>query len=734
MPFRVTSGCFLTGAWALLLPSWAAAQTLVTVDFETPADYPLLKDKLNLYNTSLPSTQELERDAPLLGLLNVESMRLEQAWGYGQTLSNVVGGTKDDLTFDFSAPDRWQELITAQGVLMHWSYNYTPKALSGSAGDVPPEPGWSTCVERAWQHWRDRGEPVLLHEVWNEPDFPALGFFNGTKQDFFDLYTRTAKLLRQLDPDAKIAGPTTAFPFWLDEFVDLVRDQRLPLDALTFHQYTRLGDNDHIAQAASALSRYAELDTVEMVMDEYHPYNPWPNNGRQQTFEGATDLLYDALRFARRPELTSLNWAQFQEPGHHTDQFLGMVTVDGHPKATFNGLRLYGMLPVDSVAHSVSGAPLEVLASADEHRAGIVVLNRTDTEQPVSIDLAAPPFARGNARIYRIDAQHNSYLDGAGEHLTPSQTQSDQALADWSFAGPVPSMGTLAILFDDGSGFEPARSVVLGDIVRVNRYYPSRTTTAYADFDRRTWVARLGMVDEQQADKQVGVTVEALPAALRFSTRLSGSPQPVDRNTLLGVRLDFQVAGEYTKGVLFHGPYRGGPQLYSQERDGRVPFGTQRQPDSVVMVPDFAKFVVTLADHAPAGANGRVQLTYVMQNTGPGTRAVITTTAADGSEPGQGGSAGVAGAPTDAGGVAGASTAGTGAAGASAGGASPGGAPNGGAPLSAASVTPSASSCACRLGRAEHAGQSVAWVGLAWLFGARRRLTSRRSGAASSGS
>src|SRR5690242_18720009 len=195
-----------------LLSSPARGQTTVSVNFSERADYPLLKDKINLYNTSLPSTEELERDAPLLGLLNLEAMRLEQAWGYGQTLSNVVGGSADNLSFDFSTPDRWQDLITGQGLLLQLSYNYTPKALSGAAGDVPPAAGWATCVQKAWEHWRDRGEPVLYHEVWNEPDFPALGFFNGNEQDYYALYERTAKQLRSLDPDARIAGPTTAYP------------------------------------------------------------------------------------------------------------------------------------------------------------------------------------------------------------------------------------------------------------------------------------------------------------------------------------------------------------------------------------------------------------------------------------------------------------------------------------------------------------------------------------------
>ncbi len=711
------------------------AQSVVSVNFSEAADYPLLKDKFNLYDTSLPSTAELERDLPLLEMLNIESMRLEQAWGYGQTLSNTISGTKDNLTFDFTAADRWQQLITSKDVLIHWSYDYTPKVLSGKSGDVPAEPWWTQCVQKTWQHLRDVGDPVLLHEVWNEPDFPALGFFTGNEQDYYALYARTAKKLRELDKDAKIAGPTTAYPFWLSAFTDYVKTQQLPLDALTFHQYTRLGDNDHIAQAAAALSRYPEFDTVEMVMDEYHPYNPWPKDGWQQTFQGATDLLYETIRLGKRTELTSLNWAQFQEPGHNTDQYLGLITADGHPKASFNALRLYGMLPVDSVARSVTGAALDVMASADQHRAGIVILNRTDAEQAVKVTLAAAPFTQGKVQTYRIDAEHNSYLNGKGEQLTTSDQQSDVRLATWEFAGKVPSMGTLAFLFDDGSGYVPKKSLALGKIIRVNRYYPSRKTSAYADFDRRTWVARLGMGTETQADKEVGVTVADLPATLRFQSKLSGSPKKLDKNTVLGVRFDFQVGDAYTKSTLFYGSANG-EALYDAARDQRMPFGTARQADEVVKVTDFADFSVKLADHAPPGATGRVQLTYLLQNTGPGSRVVVTTTSADAPTDPSGGSGGTgAGGATGgtvnggASGIAGATGSASGSVnslgGAATGGLlGTGGSASGASPANAAGGA--AGSCACAV-RSRPLTTSTAWwlVPVAALMSRRRRRAVR---------
>jgi hypothetical protein len=287
-------------------------------------------------------------------------------------------------------------------------------------------------------------------------------------------------------------------------------------------------------------------------------------------------------------------------------------------------------------------------------------------------------------------------------------------------------------LFDDGSGYLPKKSLSLGKISRVNRYYPSRKTSAYADFDRRTFVARLGMVNEMQADKEVGVTVEGLPPVLRFQTKVSGAPKKIDKNSVLGVRVDFQVGDAYAKSTLFYGSSNG-VALYDAARDQHMPFGTQRQADEVVPVGDFSDFAVRLADHAPPGATGRVQLTYLMQDTGTGSRAVITTTSADSpSNPGGGGGAAAAGAASGNGGASSAAgTTGVGGAANGAGGAANGGAwatagaPGGGV-IGAGAPSGAESSCGCRLPRrVSRMSEWLSWLvaGAAWV-GLRRRRRS----------
>jgi hypothetical protein len=271
---------------------------------------------------------------------------------------------------------------------------------------------------------------------------------------------------------------------------------------------------------------------------------------------------------------------------------------------------------------TISGAGLEAMASSDDHKASMVILNQTNFERRLDVRLNGIPFPKGNIRLYRIDDRHSSWGDGANELLTPTETFVNVDTKGWSWTGPIPHQSVIYFEADDATGLSELTPVQIGKIIRVHRYYPARGTTSYADFDRRTWIARLGMTNNQSADQEVGVTVEGLPATLNISMTVEGKLQKLDANSLLGVRLDYMVNGSYEKGVLFHGPHNG-TDLYDRGRTALIPWGTKRQADQVVAVADLASFQIRPSEYAPANWSGRTQMTFTLQNSGPGTRAKV---------------------------------------------------------------------------------------------------------------
>ena len=52
-----------------------------------------------------------------------------------------------------------------------------------------------------------------------------------------------------------------------------------------------------------------------------------------------------------------------------------------------------------------------------------------------------------------------------------------------------------------------------------------------------------------------------------------------------------------------------------------MPWGTQRQVDRAVEVRSLSRFDVILRDYAPAGWTGGALVTFILQNSGPGTSA-----------------------------------------------------------------------------------------------------------------
>jgi hypothetical protein len=230
------------------------------------------------------------------------------------------------------------------------------------------------------------------------------------------------------------------------------------------------------------------------------------------------------------------------------------------------------------------------------------------------------PFPSGTVRLYRIDSKHASPADGADDNLAVLETYPVTSAAGWSYLdGQIPQHGVLCFEATDGTAGSELAPVHLGNVIRVNRYYPARgKTKSYADFDRKTWIARLGMMDEN-ADQEIGVLADGLPEAVDVVTKVEGKLQKLDANSLLAIRLDYRMEGKYSKAVWLHGPY-GGADLFDPRRGSVMPWGLRSQADQVVAVPNLADFRIPLKAYAPSGWTGAVHISFVMRNAGPGTR------------------------------------------------------------------------------------------------------------------
>lgn len=147
----------------------------------------------------------------------------------------------DKLIFNFSDLDRRVEEIISLGATPFLSLSYFPSAISSEMTKFPASlQDWQVLVEKTIQRYSGRTEKNLLgmyYEVWNEPDL----FGKMSPETYFSLYLSsvTASQNCQNCNPFKIGGPAiaTAKKDWLNSFLNLVFQNKLRLDFISWHSY-----------------------------------------------------------------------------------------------------------------------------------------------------------------------------------------------------------------------------------------------------------------------------------------------------------------------------------------------------------------------------------------------------------------------------------------------------------------------------------------------------------------
>ena len=78
-------------------------------------------------------------------------------------------------------------------------------------------------------------------EVWNEPNLGGpdspFGFWADTMEEYFNLYSHTARALKAVDERLKVGGPATSNNSWIPEFLEYCKKTGTPVDFVSTHHY-----------------------------------------------------------------------------------------------------------------------------------------------------------------------------------------------------------------------------------------------------------------------------------------------------------------------------------------------------------------------------------------------------------------------------------------------------------------------------------------------------------------
>ena len=170
---------------------------------------------------------------------------------------------RDPASYDFTLTDRYLENIRRAGTEPFFRLGQKIEHLPKKYGILPPPDfdKFARVCDRIVAHYNDGWANgfrwnVRYWEIWNEPDLDTEKGANvrlnekglaanprcwgGSEEQFFDLYEKTAKLLKKNHPECRIGGPAVAYrKDWTRRFLAEMRRRGVPMDFFSWHLYTR---------------------------------------------------------------------------------------------------------------------------------------------------------------------------------------------------------------------------------------------------------------------------------------------------------------------------------------------------------------------------------------------------------------------------------------------------------------------------------------------------------------
>jgi xylan 1,4-beta-xylosidase len=339
---------------------------------------------------------------------------------------------------------------------------------------------WSELVFQFVHHLRQRyGDAetkTWLWEVWNEPD---IGYWQGTREEYFKLYDFTVDAVVRAFPEARIGGPETTGPGnskaqdFLRAFLEHCARQKnyangrvgSRLDFISFHpKGSPTWQGDHvqmgisrqlvaIEQGFQITASFPEWRQTPIILGESDPEgcaacssegNP-KNSYRNGALYGAytVEVLSAILELARKEHVNfmgAVTWAFEFEDQPYFAGFRELAT-NGVDKPVLNAFRMLGLLGNERVKVTSSGAlgseeivrngvraqpDINAIASRKEREIEILIWNYHDDDVrtgAVLIDLAItglPSKAQhGLLEHFRVDSDHSNAFSAWKEISSP---------------------------------------------------------------------------------------------------------------------------------------------------------------------------------------------------------------------------------------------------------------------------------------------------------------------------
>ncbi len=604
--------------------------TVIAVDFGKREGVPLLK-KFALFNSGIVPLSKYERDGHFFDEIRADSLRVDLYMGDSNfMLGKMVGGTADNMTYDFTKLDTLIELLREHGVNLYSSWSYIPQPLQVD-NDWRSGPADLDAYQDMFRifaaHYKEAGIRIPYNEVYNEPDCGNT-FFTGNWDDYTKMYIAAARGLLEGNEDSVIGGPSTAFiekagASVIDKFLSEIKEAEVPLDFFSYHSYG-CDAKQYLArtnQAQAILKEHPEYDTTELHLNEYNSLiQPFLAGGDAEKARGGATLLTSFQLLLEETDVTLAHWAQFMDTGYEP---LGAIDTEGVLKAPYWALWMYSQMPEERV--SVEGLPsamkegLHAMASADDKRAALLLWNDgQEKKEAVKVKLQFLPITEGKLKIYKIDDISYDYLHKNGKTVVEPSEVINLSEKKEELSAELEPGGFAFYLFDSEEEEQDVKPI--GELIRKYYEFTEREKANYSFYDETDHKVYLGMNGEVSARSLVAMEFKNLQDVIVIGSDFDGTYENVDYHTAFDVRIDYEVEGEYVSS------YQLSYMPVDLRREQSLKWGTGREPDNEEISPTLltGKTLVSVKAHAPEGWNGRAIITFDMNSIGANTRTEIT--------------------------------------------------------------------------------------------------------------
>ncbi|MBN1418614.1 MAG: beta-xylosidase [Planctomycetes bacterium] len=446
-------------------------------------------------------------------------------WGSTNAYTEDAAGNP---VYDWTILDGILDAVVESGCRPLIEIGFMPEALSakpapyrlptfgkiGGGVSQPPKDyaKWADLI-RAWaRHSADRYpgvEATWWWELWNEPN---IGYWQGTFEEYCELFDHTERALHEVLPGAVLGGPHTvgARLDFLRRFLDhcaggtnLATGARgTRLDYVGFHSkgstrivdgHVRMEIRGNLAmnrEAFATIASFPAFRATPIIIGECdpegaaalssraNPANGYRNGCAYAAYEVA--VMKHTIDLAERAGVNLrgvLTWA-FLFDGKDAFEGFRTLSTNGIDKPVLNAFKLLGMLagrrvPLASsgalgagaiIEKSVRDAPdIDGLAAATDGGAQVLLWNYHDDLVPapqarVRLRIRAPSgAARARISHWRIDGEHaNAHARwlalGSPPRLSPAERSDLRAAAELALLEPIRfghvRDGVLEVAFD----------------------------------------------------------------------------------------------------------------------------------------------------------------------------------------------------------------------------------------------------------------------------------------------